>query len=190
MFVPSRQNSRQKFHSPLLFRGRFQMLRIALIVYLMLATGIGQVICCCTLANDEASPPASKPKVSGVMTDKIPEKHRSCRHHGGQHPRHTHDPHEDDRWVAEDAESPACPDPCNLPCECDDLFFLKVLAEKGRGSDSECSLPSLMRVAAFVHEFCAMTEVGMVDYRRRNGCAGFPTLSAPEILRAFQTFRC
>lgn len=168
------------------------MLRIALIVYLMLATGIGQVVCCCTLASDEASPPASTPKVSGVKTDKIPEKdsHRSCRHHGGQHPRHTHDPHEDDRWVAEDTESPACPDPCNLPCECDDLFFLKVLAEKGRGSDSECSLPSLMRVAAFDHEFCAMSEVGIVDYRRRNGCAGFPTLSAPEILRAFQTFRC
>lgn len=178
------------------------MLRVALTAYLTLATGIGPAVCCCALATDETLPGSSTVTVSNAKADKIPVKdsRRSCPHHGGQHHRHcgqhhrhSHGPHDHGSPVSEGARSPAtppCPKPCNLPCECEDVYCLKALAQKGRGPDSERELPLLTGVAVSVCDFCPMPESGMVDYRRRHRCAEFPSLTAPEILRAFQTFRC
>jgi hypothetical protein len=77
-----------------------------------------------------------------------------------------------------------------MPCECEDLSYLSALAKGRRSPASEGELTIRPLGLDPVCNFFAMPEPRLVDYLGRFENAAFPFLTAPEILRALQTFRC
>jgi hypothetical protein len=166
------------------------MFRLVLVAYLALITFAGPAVCCCTASG----------LTGGILprrSEEQPTPHTShCHGHraGGlchaQQTPHTH-PHRTTADLKAAPSNDRSPPP-KTPCSCHETRF-EALTAKASDVDAAqllrlqvgfVSIPADATVCVSISDCQHETAVSTLE------TTTFPHMSAPEILRALQTFRC
>lgn len=166
------------------------MFRLALVSYLTASMLAGPAVCCCTTADLFGGTKQSSHKDHASPSTAHCHGHRaghSCHGHRS-HSRHRHT----DASQHEIAKHGEVPDAPVHPCSCRETRF-DALTTKVNNSEVD----SLLRLQfAFLDAptFFGVSPLVLANLIRAAvpdpGTTTFPHMSAPEILRALQTFRC
>lgn len=166
------------------------MFRLALVSYLTASMLAGPALCCCTALDLFGS--KAHPSRGDQPERPAPRCHghhagRSCHAHGSQ-PRH----HHADAGHHRATKTSELPDTPAHPCSCRESRF-DALTVKASAAD----VGSFLRLQV---AFCDGSAIVVLSPSilanllkatiASQGTTTFPHMSAPEILRALQTFRC
>lgn len=166
------------------------MFRLALVSYLTAAMLAGPAVCCCTASDVLGA--MTHPSSGGQPERPAPQCHG---HHGGgscHSHRHAPQRHDCDTGRHKRAQPTKMPDAPAHPCSCPESRF-DALTVKVSDADvggflrlqvEFCDGSAIVALSPSIHTHLLNATIAA------QGTTTFPHMSAPEILRALQTFRC